>query len=133
MSERRERRVRSVSNRLFMRVSGGALRAYSVVGHVGRRSGREYWNPVSAYPFGDGYVIPILYGRESQWVQNGLAAGSLRLRTRGQEHLLRDPEIIPVERALRALPRWQRIVTRAQGTTEFVWAHTLRPAAADQP
>jgi len=34
------------------------------VKHAGRNSGREYQNPVSAYPFGDGFVIPVLYGIE---------------------------------------------------------------------
>jgi hypothetical protein len=132
MMERRERnRVRSISNSFFGRVSGRRFRAYSLVGHVGRISGREYWNPVSAYPFGDGYVIPILYGRESQWVQNGLAAGSLRLRTMGREHLLVDLEIIPAERALSAFPRWQRMVMRTERTVEVVWGHLQRRAAAD--
>jgi deazaflavin-dependent oxidoreductase (nitroreductase family) len=134
MTEGRGRnRIRSIANFFFGTVSGRGLRAYSLVGHVGRISGREYWNPVSAYPFGDGYVIPILYGRQSQWVQNSLAAGSLRLRTKGREHLLVDPEIIPAERALSAFPHWQRMVMRTERTVEVVWGHLQRRAAADGP
>jgi deazaflavin-dependent oxidoreductase (nitroreductase family) len=115
-------RLRSIANALFGRISGRAIRAYSLVGHIGRVSGREYWNPVSAYPFNDGYVIPILYGRESQWVQNVLAAGSLRLRTKGREFVLDAAEIIPAARALPALPRWLRAVVRVQGIEDFLWA-----------
>jgi F420H(2)-dependent quinone reductase len=134
MMERRERnRVRSISNSFFGRVSGRRFRAYSLVGHVGRISGREYWNPVSAYPFGDGYVIPILYGRQSQWVQNVLAARSLRLRTKGREHLLVDLEIIPAERAISAFPRWQRMVMRTERTVEVVWGHMQRRAPDGPP
>ena len=51
MSEPSKRdRTRSISNRIFMTISGRWFRAYSVVRHVGRRTGREYRNPVSAYP-----------------------------------------------------------------------------------
>jgi DNA-binding PucR family transcriptional regulator len=46
--------VRAVANRLFLAISGRWLRAYSVVYHVGRTSGREYRNPVSPCPLGTG-------------------------------------------------------------------------------
>ena len=59
--------VRSFANRIFLTISGRWLRAYSIVRHVGRTSGRAYRNPVSAYPLGDGFVIPVLYGTLSQW------------------------------------------------------------------
>ena len=51
--------VKKISNRLLMAVSGRRLRAYSVLVHVGRSSGRVYRNPVSAYPLGDGFVVPV--------------------------------------------------------------------------
>lgn len=54
--------VRGASNRLFLKISGRRLCAYSIVKHVGRRSGRDYANPVGAYPLSDGFVITILYG-----------------------------------------------------------------------
>ena len=54
--------VRSLSNRIFLKISGKWFRAYSIVRHVGRTSGRQYRNPVSAYPLGDGFVIAVLYG-----------------------------------------------------------------------
>ena len=92
--------VRGASNRLFLKISGRRLRAYSIVKHVGRRSGREYVNPVSAYPLGDGFVITILYGLDSQWVRNVLATGRLTLMTQGREHALERPELIPTTQAL---------------------------------
>jgi hypothetical protein len=86
--------VRAASNRLFLKISGRRLRAYSIVKHVGRRSGCEYANPVSAYPLGDGFVITILYGLDSQWVRNVLATGRLTLVTQGRQHALERPELI---------------------------------------
>lgn len=115
--------VRSRANRFFLTISGRWLRAYSIVRHVGRTSGREYQNPVSAYPLGDGFVIPVLYGAQSQWVRNVMASGRLTVRTKGRDHPLERPEIIPAERALAAFPPLLRRLMRAQGIQEFVWAH----------
>jgi deazaflavin-dependent oxidoreductase (nitroreductase family) len=99
------------------------LRAYSIVRHVGRTSGREYRNPVSAYPLGDGFVIPVLYGAQSQWVRNVMAAGRFTLRTKGRDYLLERPEIIPPAQALAAYPTLLRRLMRAQEIEDFVWAH----------
>ena len=116
-----------IANRIFLRISGRWLRAYSIVRHVGRTSGREYQNPVSAYPLGDGFVIPVLYGADSQWVRNVMAAGRFTLRTRGRDVLLERPEIIPAQQALAAYPRLLRRIMRAQRTEQFVWAHRAAP------
>jgi deazaflavin-dependent oxidoreductase (nitroreductase family) len=120
--------VRSLSNRIFLAISGKWFRAYSIVGHVGRTSGREYRNPVSAYPLGDGFVIPVLYGAGSQWVRNVMAAGRFTLRTKGRDYPLERPEIIPAAQALAAFPPLRRRLTRSQRTQDFVWAHRARPA-----
>jgi deazaflavin-dependent oxidoreductase (nitroreductase family) len=89
-----------LSNWFFMKIAGKRLRAYSVVEHVGRRSGREYQTPVGAYPLGDGFVVAILYGSGSQWVRNAFANGGFTLRTKGRDYLLERPEIIPSSWAL---------------------------------
>jgi deazaflavin-dependent oxidoreductase (nitroreductase family) len=115
--------VRSLANRIFLTISGRWLRAYSIVRHVGRTSGREYRNPVSAYPLGDGFVIPVLYGTQSQWVRNIMAAGRFTLRTKGRDYQLERPEIIPPAQAMAAYPALLRRIMRSQGIQHFVWAH----------
>ena len=115
--------IRSLSNRIFLTISGRWFRAYSIVRHVGRTSGRAYQNPVSAYPLGDGFVIAVLYGAQSHWVRNVMAAGRFTLRTKGRDYLLERPEIIPPAQALAAFPpRLQRML-RSGGIQDFVWAH----------
>jgi deazaflavin-dependent oxidoreductase (nitroreductase family) len=115
--------VRSLANRVFLLVSGRWFRAYSIVRHVGRTSGRAYQNPVSAYPLGDGFVIPVLYGTQSQWVRNVMAAGRFTLRTKGRDYPLERPELIPPAQALAAYPALFRRIMRSQQTQAFVWAH----------
>jgi hypothetical protein len=131
-TERKREAARPASNRLFLKISGRRLRAYSIVKHVGRRSGREYLNPASAYPLGDGFVIPILYGLDSQWVRTVLHSGRLTLVTYGREHALERPEIIPKTKALPAFPRWQQRTLKSRGIENFLWAHehpTTTPAS----
>ena len=118
------------SNRLFLKISGRRLRAYSIVKHVGRRSGREYLNPAGAYPLGDGFVIPILYGLDSQWVQNVLHTGRLTLVTHGRERRLERPELRPATQALPAFPRWQQRTLKSRGIENFLWAHEHQAATA---
>jgi deazaflavin-dependent oxidoreductase (nitroreductase family) len=115
--------VRSLANRIFLTISGRWFRAYSIVRHVGRTSGRVYQNPVSAYPLGDGFVIPVLYGTQSQWVRNVMATGRFTLRTKGRDYLLERPELIPSTQALGAYPALLRRIMRSQQIQAFVWAH----------
>jgi deazaflavin-dependent oxidoreductase (nitroreductase family) len=118
--------VRSLANRGFLTISGRWFRAYSIVRHVGRTSGRAYQNPVSAYPLGDGFVIPVLYGTQSQWVRNVMAAGRFTLRTKGRDYLLERPELIAPAQALGAYPALLRRIMRSQQIQAFVWAHRAR-------
>jgi hypothetical protein len=115
--------VKRISNRIFLKISGRRLRAYSIVRHVGRTSGSEYRNPVSAYPLGDGFVIAVLYGVQSQWVRNVMAADRFVLRTKDRDHPLERPEIIPPAQALPAFPRWQRMMLKSRNIQAFVWGH----------
>ena len=118
--------IRSLANRGFLTISGRWFRAYSIVRHVGRTSGRAYQNPVSAYPLGDGFVIPVLYSTQSQWVRNVMAAGRFTLRTKGRDYLLERPELIAPAQALAAYPTLLQRIMRSQQTQAFVWAHRAR-------
>jgi deazaflavin-dependent oxidoreductase (nitroreductase family) len=113
------------ANAIFLKIAGGRFRAYSLLKHVGRKSGREYRTPVSAFPFGDGYVLALLYGdaAEVDWVRNVMAAGTCLLTTRGREYLLERPEIIPASKALEAYPPLFRLMYQARGIQQFLWVH----------
>ena len=91
-SRRVARFNRCFLNRLTLRVAG-YLPGFAVVSHVGRRFGRAYRTPVNAFRTGDGYIIALTYGAQSDWVKNVLAAGSCELRTRGRRVCLYDPRI----------------------------------------
>jgi hypothetical protein len=71
--------VRRLANRVFLTISGRWFRAYSIVRHVGRSSGREYQNPVSAYPLGDGFVLSGPITKDHEGTRHpGLRVGAPR-------------------------------------------------------
>jgi deazaflavin-dependent oxidoreductase (nitroreductase family) len=70
------------------------LPGFAVVLHVGRRSGQDYRTPVNLFRGGDGYVISLTYGADSQWVRNVLAAGAVDVETRGKRLHLVEPRIV---------------------------------------
>ena len=114
-----------IANRFFLMLAGGRFRSYSLLKHIGRRSGREYSVPVSAFPLGDGLVMALLYGDAStvDWCRNVMAAGKCIIKTRGQEYLLERPEIVPASMALEAFPLPARLIYKAEGIKEFLWVH----------
>ena len=70
-------------------------RAVGVVIHEGRVSGDEYRTPVRVLRYENGYVIPLTYGSDSDWVKNVRAAGRCRLLHRGEVIPLTNPRFVP--------------------------------------
>ena len=70
------------------------LPGFAIVTHVGRRSGRTFRTPVNLFRDGGHYVIALTYGRDSQWVQNALAAGGIDVETRGRHVHLGAPQVV---------------------------------------
>ena len=83
---------RRFTNKLTLRVAG-YLPGFAIVSHVGRKSGRTYRTPVNAFRTEGGYIIALIYGAQSDWVKNVLAAGSCELQTRGRRVHLTNPRI----------------------------------------
>jgi deazaflavin-dependent oxidoreductase (nitroreductase family) len=78
--------------------SAGAPGAYAaVIRHRGRVSGRPYETPVGAVPAGDGFLIALVYGSRSNWLQNVLASGSATLVHEGHTYTVDQPEIVPMQ------------------------------------
>lgn len=78
---------RRVTNHLTRPVAA-RLPGLGVIVHTGRRTGRRYRTPVLVFAAPDGYTVALVYGKESEWVRNVLAAGECALETRGRvEHL----------------------------------------------
>jgi deazaflavin-dependent oxidoreductase (nitroreductase family) len=109
---------RVVTNRVLAPVAR-YLPGFAVVSHVGRRSGRTYRTPVNAYRRSGGYVIALVYGADSQWVRNVLAAGGADIETRGRRLHLVDPEVVR-DPARSAVPAPVRVPLGLANVDEFM-------------
>lgn len=80
-----------VTNRITRHIAGW-MPGFAIVTHVGRRSGRNYRTPVNVFRQGDGFLFALMYGADSDWVRNVIAAGSCRIETRRRTYELREPQ-----------------------------------------
>lgn len=98
----------------------------SALHHVGRRSGRNYVTPLSAYPLGDGFVLAVAYPYVD-WRENVLAAGKCTLTWNGKAYALERPEVISREEAMKAYPLLVKpFLVGAAGQNDFLWLHRAR-------
>ncbi|MBE3073990.1 MAG: nitroreductase family deazaflavin-dependent oxidoreductase [Actinobacteria bacterium] len=88
---------RAILNPRQMR-SAVALGAYaSVIRHRGRTSGRPYETPVGVVADDDGFLIALVYGSRTNWLQNVLASGSATIVHEGHTYQVDQPEIVSMQ------------------------------------
>jgi deazaflavin-dependent oxidoreductase (nitroreductase family) len=99
------------------------LPGLAVVVHRGRRSGRTYQTPVEVFGAGDGFIIALTYGPDSDWVRNVQAAGGCELRTRGRVLRVNSPRVYHDE-TRRDIRPMERQVLRLIGVADFLSVKT---------
>jgi deazaflavin-dependent oxidoreductase (nitroreductase family) len=105
------------------------LPGLGVIYHRGRKSGREYHNPVNVFRRGDGFVVMLTYGSRTDWVKNVLAAGECDLYTRGQRYHLVNPTLHTDPEYKKGILLPLRAVLTMFDVTEFL---TLTRSTADR-
>jgi deazaflavin-dependent oxidoreductase (nitroreductase family) len=129
---RTRRRLARFNRQVANRVVGPVLTrmpGFGAVLHRGRRSGRQYRTPVKLFRRGDGYLVSLPYGQDSDWVKNVLAAGGCHLVTRGRQLELVDPQVY-VDLEQQSIPAPIRAVLKRVGAVEFL---ALEPAGPRRP
>jgi len=91
-------------NPAVLKIAGSTRSPYGVIHHVGRRSGRLYSTPVVADPTADGFVIPLPYGKDVDWLHNVQAAGQCTITWYGNEYKMHEPELIDAPTAIAMVP-----------------------------
>ncbi len=99
-----------VINPVIKRLAGKRhVRAFAVIQHCGRRSGRAYATPVAARPTAGGFLVPMAFGAQADWFRNVQAANGCIIRWNGGDYAAADPEIIDWEAAKPTFSRVERI------------------------
>ena len=95
------------------------LLGFGVLVHTGRRTGRQYRTPVNLFAHGDGYVVALTYGPETEWVRNVLASGGCLVEQRGRTLRLTQPRLFHDEDR-RAVPAPVRVVLGLIRVNDFL-------------
>lgn len=119
MRRRLARFNRRVANRP-MRVLARHVPPLALIHHVGRRSGARYATPVVLLREGDRWVVALIYGRDTDWVRNVLAAGRCDIERRGRIRHVRRVEIVEAEADDLAIPAIVRQGARRAGVRAFL-------------
>ena len=76
---------------------------WPVLTHVGRVSGVTYRTPLGAEPIDGGFIFTLVYGSDSDWVQNVLSGGKATLEIGGNTFVLGNPRLISEQDARQLL------------------------------
>lgn len=94
---------------------------YGLLRHRGRKSGRAFATPIVAQRYRDGFIIPLAFGRETDWSKNLLAADGGSIRWAGREYTLTAPEIIPYAEGIKAFNAIERVFMPVFKPKEFAY------------
>ncbi|OBI88988.1 nitroreductase family deazaflavin-dependent oxidoreductase [Mycobacterium sp. 1245805.9] len=95
-------------NPLMVQLAGHKHWYAAAITHTGRRSGKQYTTPVVAERIADGFVIPLPYGTDVDWLRNVRAAGRATISSQGEDYEVAQPEIIDAAEALPMLSAQRR-------------------------
>lgn len=106
-------------NPLTIRLAKSRVGPFSLVRHVGRKSGKVYETPIIVSPVADGFVDELTYGPEVDWHRNVLAAGGCTLIWHGKTYVINKIEPISAEAGRASFPIPQRWILQLLGRTHF--------------
>jgi deazaflavin-dependent oxidoreductase (nitroreductase family) len=97
--------------------SGGG--PFSLIRHVGRRSGKAFETPVVLAEVPEGFVCELTYGADVNWYRNIVAAGECDVVHRGREYHVSAIEPLSRDEGLRAFGGFRSVVLRILRRHEF--------------
>jgi deazaflavin-dependent oxidoreductase (nitroreductase family) len=124
------RRLSGLASPLMIGLAGRRWNpVFSVVEHVGRRTGRPFATPVAARRVAGGFVISLAFGAHADWHRN-LIAGGGTIRWRGHGYLVEAPVRIHPNVGLAAFHPIQRVFLRLARIDGYVLVPDV-PARGD--
>jgi deazaflavin-dependent oxidoreductase (nitroreductase family) len=106
-------------NRFTIRIDRTGRGPFSIVRHVGRRSGRQYETPVILAQVPGGFVAELTYGPDVDWYQNIVAAGHCTVIHKGKEYPISRVSSCTPQQGLTAYPHPARLILKLSGRHDF--------------
>jgi hypothetical protein len=97
-----------ILNPFTLSFAGRRRSPYTIVMHVGRKSGRIYATPVVAAVRESRIFIPLPYGEGVDWLRNILAEGGCTVKWNGISYQVGEPEVIDSYIAISEFPAYQQ-------------------------
>src|SRR5688572_17606962 len=107
-------------NPFTRRLAHSSFGPFSIIQHVGRRSGKHYETPIIIAPDADGFIIELTYGPEVDWYKNVLAAGGCTVIWHGQNYVINKIEPMDSDIGRSAFPLPARVILKLLNRHHFV-------------
>ncbi len=115
--------VKNTLNRLTTRIARSGRGPFTLVRHVGRKSGKVYETPIMVARVPEGFIAELTYGPTVNWYRNVEAAGRCVIVFRGVEHQIDRIEPYPVSAGLNAFGNPRAQVLKLLNRREFRLLH----------
>jgi deazaflavin-dependent oxidoreductase (nitroreductase family) len=122
--------LKNTLNRGTLRLAKAGVGPFSLIRHVGRKTGKVYETPLMLARAGDDFVAELTYGPEVAWYRNVVAAGGCVVLVDGVEHRIVRIADFPAEDGLRAFGQPAATVLKLLRRSEF---RLLSPRPAPGP
>jgi deazaflavin-dependent oxidoreductase (nitroreductase family) len=122
--------LKNTLNRLTSRMARAGRGPFSLIRHVGRKSGRTYETPVILVQVPGGFIAELTYGENVNWYRNIVAAGGCVVVHHRSEYSVTHIEPCSAEYGRAAYAAPFRLILKAAGRKEFRLLRTDMPQLA---
>jgi deazaflavin-dependent oxidoreductase (nitroreductase family) len=111
--------VKNTLNGVTGRMARAGHGPFSLIRHVGRKSGRTYQTPVILVQVPEGFIAELTYGENVNWYRNIVAAGGCVVVHHRREYRITHIEPCSAEYGRGAYAAPFRLILKAAGRKEF--------------
>lgn len=123
--------LKNTLNRATLRVARSGRGPFSLVRHVGRKTGAVYETPLILARTPEGFITELTYGPNVAWYRNIVAAGGCVIVYRGVEHHVDRIEPCSVEDGRRAFGAPAALFLTLMRRHEFRSLHVATPSPGE--
>jgi deazaflavin-dependent oxidoreductase (nitroreductase family) len=125
--------LKNTLNRWTTRLARSGTGPFSLVRHVGRKSGTTYETPIIVAATTEGFIAELTYGENVNWYRNIVAAGGCELVVDGVPHRIVAVEPFPSDAGRRAFGFPARLVLSLLRREEFRLLRTADKSRSGEP
>ena len=112
-------------NKATLRAAHSGRGPFSLIRHVGRKTGTVYETPLMLAETKGGLVGELTYGPDVAWYRNIVAAGRAEILHNGTWHRIDRIEDFPTDAGYRAFGAPRNVILKLLRRREFVYLHEI--------